>query len=133
MNSKIIKQQQLGVVNGRLHACPDQPKGVSSQSHAPQSRISPLNFHDEKEREFKRLADIIAALSGNEIITLEENYLHAVFKRAVFWRDDLECLWSERDQVCHLRSVARSAYSDWGANRARIEKIRLLFDKGYLY
>ncbi len=133
MNSKIIKQQQLGVVNGRLHACPDQPKGVSSQSHAPQSRISPLSFHDEKEREFKRLADIIAALPGNEIITLEENYLHAVFKRAVFWRDDLECLWSERDQVCHLRSVARSAYSDWGANRARIEKIRLLFDKGYLY
>jgi uncharacterized protein (DUF1499 family) len=50
--------------------------------------------------------------------------------RSRFFRfiDDVEFLFVRQTQVVHVRSASRLGYSDFGVNRKRIEKIRLLMD-----
>ena len=116
-----------------LKPIPSTPCGVSSHSNAPQSRIAPINFHSEKKVELKRFSDIVAQLPGCVVKVREDDYLHIVCKRWFLFVDDMEVLWSEADDVFHVRSVTRFLPTDFGANRTRVELARNLFDKGYLY
>jgi uncharacterized protein (DUF1499 family) len=116
-----------------LRPVPNSPCGVSSQSNAPQSRISAIRPHGEKSEEIKRIAEIISTLPGYKVASLQKDYLHAILKRGFFFVDDLEILWSESENVFHIRSVARSGITDFGANRTRVDSVRLQFDKGYQY
>lgn len=116
-----------------LRPIPSSPCGVSSQSNAPQSRISAIRPHGEKGESLKRIGEIIVGLPGCEISSLREGYLHAVCKRWFLFVDDLELAWSESENVFHIRSVARSGVTDFGANRTRINIIQQQFDKGYLF
>ena len=115
-----------------LRPIPSSPCGVSSQSNAPQSRISAIRPHSEKGADLKRIAEIISGLPGCEISSLQEGYLHAVCTRWFLFADDLELVWSESEKVFHIRSVARSGITDFGANRTRVNHIQRQFDKAYL-
>lgn len=124
---------QRNYLKMELKPTPTTPRGVSSQSNAPQSRIAPINFHGEKKGELKRFSDIVAQLPGCEVKVREDDYLHIVCKRWFLFVDDMEVLWSEADNVFHVRSVTRFLPTDFGANRTRVELARNQFDKGYLY
>jgi len=53
--------------------------------------------------------------------------LHATYKTPlVGYTDDLELLLDEDSGVLHIRSASRIGRSDLGANRKRIEALRLL-------
>ena len=72
------------------------------------------------------LADIKQALAGwprTQLVEEEENYLHYVVTTALLrFKDDLE--FEAGEGVVHVRSASRMGYSDLGANRKRVEKLR---------
>ena len=116
-----------------LKPVPNSPCGVSSYSNAPQSRISAIRPHEGKASNLKRLAKIISRLHGCQVLTLREDYIYASCKRCFVFTDELELLWSESEKVIHVRSVAKSGFTDFGANRARLHYIQQQFDKGSLF
>jgi uncharacterized protein (DUF1499 family) len=62
------------------------------------------------------------------IVTLEEDYIRAEFKSRIFgFVDDVEFWFDDEQKVIHFRSASRVGYSDLGANRKRMEKIRERF------
>jgi len=57
-------------------------------------------------------------------------YLHVEFRSTLFrFVDDVEFVIDEPQGLIHIRSASRVGYSDLGANRKRMEKIRLAFQQ----
>lgn len=114
---------KLGIINERLIACPDKPNCVSSFD-SDKHYIKPI-------KSSKSLAEIkksILELKNVKLISEEDNYLHFTFSSNVFsFIDDLELL--HVDNKYHLRSSSRVGHSDLGANRKRIEKLRVYLSK----
>lgn len=69
----------------------------------------------------------VSALPGVHIVTDSADYLHAECKSTVFgFVDDLELHLRPREGVIAVRSAARLGYSDLGANRRRVERLRAM-------
>ncbi|MDA0687292.1 MAG: DUF1499 domain-containing protein [Proteobacteria bacterium] len=111
--------QNIGVQNGRLTPCPDSPNCVSSFATDETHAIEPLAAS---------LADVERILLGfddTNIVSSEGDYLYAEFTtRIMGYVDDVEFLYDRNNGVTHVRSASRLGYSDLGANRNRIERIR---------
>lgn len=111
--------QNIGVQNGRLTPCPDSPNCVSSFATDETHVIEPLAAS---------LADVERILLGfddTNIVSSEGDYLYAEFTtRIMGYVDDVEFLYDRNNGVTHVRSASRLGYSDLGANRNRIERIR---------
>jgi len=111
-----------------LAPCPDSPNCVSSQADDTQHHIKPFSFSDTPEQAMQRLSN---ALLGEPRITLvseEGGYLHAEARSLIFrFVDDIEFLLAPAEGLIHVRSAARTGYSDVGVNRRRVERIRQAF------
>ena len=111
--------QNIGVQNGRLTACPDSPNCVSSfesdETHGIQALAASL---EEVER-------VLLSFDDANIVSSNGNYLYAEFTTPIMgYVDDVEFLLDRENGVTHVRSASRLGYSDLGANRKRIERIR---------
>lgn len=113
--------QNIGVQNDRLIPCPDSPNCVSSYETDETHAIDPLNASvDEIEQ-------ILIGLDEANIVSSEANYLYAEFTTPIMgFVDDVEFLQDRGSGLTHVRSASRLGYSDLGANRDRIERIRAL-------
>jgi len=106
----------------RLKRPPSSPNCVHSgaEPRRPEQAIAPF--------EGVTLADIKAALSSwprTELVDEADDYLHYVVTTALFrFKDDLEFERAEDGELVHVRSASRVGYSDLGANRKRVEKLR---------
>lgn len=113
----------------KLAPCPDSPNCVSSQSDDKHRYIKPFSFHDTPVQAMQRLGN---ALRGEKRITLideEGGYLHAEARSLIFrFVDDLEFVLAPDAGLIHVRSAARTGYSDFGVNRRRLERIRRSFN-----
>ena len=68
---------------------------------------------------------VLLDLDEANIVSVEGNYLYAEFtSRIMGYVDDVEFLYDRENGVTHVRSASRLGYSDLGANRNRIERIR---------
>lgn len=115
----------LGVRQGLLAPCPSSPNCVSSMALDAPHRIAPLPFSGTAAVAVAKLAGIVGSLPRASVVTATETYLHAEFTSAVFrFVDDVECMADELTGVIHIRSAARSGFSDLGVNRRRVETIR---------
>jgi uncharacterized protein (DUF1499 family) len=116
-----------GVVDGRLAACPGTPNCVNSET--PDESIAPLEFEGPAERAWQAAAEAVAG-TGGHVVTADETYLHATYTSRVFrFVDDLELRLDAEASVIHVRSASRIGYSDLGANRRRVERLREAFEK----
>ncbi|MFK7824734.1 MAG: DUF1499 domain-containing protein [Oligoflexales bacterium] len=120
----------IGVNNGHLEVCGSKPNCVSTTNteapHAiePWSYDSASNLDDIKSRLVKLLDD-----NNAEIITVENNYIHAEFKSKIFkFVDDVEFLIDENKQSIEVRSASRKGYFDFKVNLKRVQKLK----KSYL-
>jgi len=96
---------KTGATSDRLSPCPNSPNCVSSLS-------------ENKSHQVKR----------SEIVTAENNYLHATFKSFLFrFVDDVEFSFDDEKKTIDVRSASRTGYSDFGQNRRRVEEIRKRF------
>ncbi|MBV7327975.1 DUF1499 domain-containing protein [Chloroflexi bacterium TSY] len=110
---------------GRFAPCPNKPNCVCSQDSDQRHAIDPFPLTGSIDEGREQLVAILNAMPRSTIITVEDDYIHAEFRSRIFrFVDDVEFWLDAKNGVIHLRSAARSGYSDLGVNRARIEEIR---------
>ncbi|WP_048307199.1 DUF1499 domain-containing protein [Halomonas sp. PR-M31] len=116
----------IGVRQDRLKACPKTPNCVCSQADDDKHHIAPLVLPSVQGAALiERIAEILSSWERTEIVVCHENYLYAECRSKMMgFVDDLECFWSEKDQVCHVRSASRLGKSDFGKNQKRVEQLR---------
>lgn len=123
------RPDRLGVVNGRLAACPPTANCVCTRVGDPEHYMEPIRFHGSPEETMTRLKTVVAAMPRSKIVAAETRYLHAEFTSRLFrFVDDVEFLIDPEAKVIHFRSASRVGRSDLGVNRRRMEKIRRMFD-----
>lgn len=111
-----------GVVDKGLRACGESPNCVCSCDA--RSGFS-IEAFPGNAAIFDRLVDVIRADSRATIVKSSENYLHVEFTTTVFrFIDDAEFLHRPDTQTIEVRSASRLGWSDLGANRRRIERLR---------
>ncbi len=110
---------------GRLTPCPGSPNCVSSDAGDDAHRIAPLSFGGDPERAWQRLVDHIESAPEYTIVERDDGYLRAEARtRLLRFVDDVEFhLRPEAGQIA-MRSASRVGYSDLGANRRRLERLR---------
>ena len=111
-----------------LTPCPSSPNCVSSlETEDKKHRVEPLTISGDPAQSKARLRQAILD-AGDATFVRETDTYWKVEYRSRFFRfvDDVE-FWFGRDtNAVHVRSASRLGYSDFGVNRKRIEKIRLL-------
>jgi uncharacterized protein (DUF1499 family) len=119
------KPSNLGVVNGRLAPCPNSPNCVSTQATDADHRMEAIPFDDPPDQAIGRLKTVIGAMPRMKIIAETEDYIHAEATSRLFrFVDDVEFFVDRNAKVIHFRSASRVGHSDFGVNRARMERIR---------
>ncbi len=116
----------LGVVEGRLVACPSTPNCVSSD-------VAPSDGHyiapiaDPSGSKWAGLAETINGMPGALLIEQRDDYAHFTFTTG-FWRfvDDVEFHRRPEAAEIAIRSASRVGRSDFGANRNRLEAMRAI-------
>jgi len=112
----------IGVVSGKLAACPSSPNCVSSFSQDAEHKIEPLTYTSSQSEAMAKIKGAIESLGRTKIITATDNYLYAEFTSALMgFVDDVEFLVDDEAKVIHVRSASRLGESDLGVNRKRIE------------
>ncbi|MCA9982815.1 MAG: DUF1499 domain-containing protein [Anaerolineales bacterium] len=115
----------LGLTNGQLAPCPPSPNCVNSQSSTGTAAIDPIPYDGDTVAAQAALVAIIGAMDRSVILTAEPDYIHAVFRSALFdFPDDAEFYFDEPAGLIHIRFASRYGYGDLGANHDRAEAIR---------
>lgn len=111
-------------------SCPDAPKCVSSEAVDPSHFIEPFTFTDNPAEAMQRLKEALLTEKRVTIITEQSAYLRAEVRSLIFrFVDDVEFTLLPDKGLIQIYSSARIGYTDFGVNRRRIERIRLLFQK----
>ena len=112
--------QDIGVRDGRLIACPESPNCVSSYESSEEHAIAALDGN------LNQIQQILVAMDGANIVEQSNNYLYAEFTSSLMgYVDDVEFLYDAASNTTQVRSASRVGYSDMGANRSRVEAIRV--------
>ena len=119
---------QLGVKVGQLMPCPSSPNCVSSQAQSEQHIVESMRFDGRPREAQERLLALLASLDRTTITRVEADYIRIESRSRLFqFVDDTEFVFSELvggGTEIHVRSASRLGYSDFGANRKRVENIR---------
>ena len=112
--------QNIGIQNGRLTPCPESPNCVSSFASDETHRIEPIAAN------LNQIERVLLSLDEANIVSARDAYIYAEFtSRIMRYVDDVEFMYDSAAGVTHVRSASRLGYSDMGANRNRIENIRV--------
>jgi uncharacterized protein (DUF1499 family) len=124
-----IRPTTLGVKDGRLAPCPAKPNCVSSQAppHDEKHAIAPLAFSGAPAQAKEKLLQILNSKPQVTLVESGDSYVHTEFKSGIFgFVDDVEFYFpNDGSNLIHVRSASRVGYSDFGANRKRIEQLRV--------
>ena len=122
-------QTPPGILDGKLAVCPSSPNCVCSEHPSDKSDIEPLTYSGDASVAWTALKDAIEATDGT-LEKDEDGYLWASYRSRIFrFIDDVECRLDADSNTIHIRSAARSGYSDFGVNRKRVEQIRSEFQE----
>jgi uncharacterized protein (DUF1499 family) len=111
-----------------LSPCPSTPNCVSSlETEEEKHRVEPLSWAGDLAQTKARLRKAIEAAGEATFVRETDTYWKVEFRSRFFrFVDDVE-FWFDRERnVVDVRSASRVGYSDFGVNRKRIEKIRML-------
>ena len=115
--------ENLGVYENKLAPCPNSPNCVSSFDTNAPHLIKPIKADLEK------IERTLASLNNANIVDRSDNYIRAEFNsRFMGYVDDVEFLYDELENISHVRTASRVGYTDLGANRRRVEKIRSIVE-----
>jgi uncharacterized protein (DUF1499 family) len=115
-----------GVSEGYLKPCPPTPNCVGTLESGDQ-RVEPLILAVKPEQAVEDLARALGALPRVKIAEQDDRYLRAEFTSLLMrFVDDVEFHVQKNGNLA-VRSASRVGYSDLGANRRRVEELRVLF------
>jgi uncharacterized protein (DUF1499 family) len=122
----------LGIKDGRLANCPSSPNCVSSDASDSAHSISAFQIIIPPTDAWRALRATLESLPRVQIITANQDYIHAECSSAFFgFVDDLELHLRQSQNSIAVRSAARLGHSDFGVNRKRLENLRgLLIERG---
>lgn len=116
-----------GVLGGQLGICPSSPNCVSSYNADETHKISAMRFNGDRDAAKRKLLTILNLRKGVEIKEDNGSYVWATFKSPFMgFVDDAE--FFIKDNRIEVRSASRVGYSDFGANRDRMNEIRAQFE-----
>lgn len=109
---------------GHLAPCPNTPNCVNSEQRLGKASIAPLQLYGSPEISWQNLQHAVQE-EGGQIESVSDTFLYATFRSRIFrFVDDVTCRLDPENKMIHIRSASRIGYSDLGANRRRVEKIR---------
>lgn len=116
------------LIPGPLAGCPGSPNCVSSMDPREKHAVEPFRYAGDWTAARDRLVRLLAEMTRTRVVTVQEKYIHAECRSRIFrFVDDLEFFFVPEAGVIHVRSAARTGYSDFGVNRKRVEEIRRLW------
>ena len=114
--------------DGKLQPCPDKRSCVCTRDAAERHRIEPIRYDATQEEAREKLLIVIRSMERSTLAQVEQDYIHAEFRSAVFsFVDDVEFLFDDGAKLIHFRSAARTGSYDFNVNRKRMEEIRKRF------
>lgn len=121
-------EAKLSLTAGQLSLCPNTPNCVCSEDKSPAAYITPFVFNDSADNAWLRAKQAVVASGGN-IQSQDETYLWASFStKWLGFIDDVELRMDADNHIIHVRSASRLGRSDFGVNRDRVERLRLLLN-----
>jgi uncharacterized protein (DUF1499 family) len=111
-------------------ACPtDKPSCVSSVNTEKAFKADAFKYEGDAGTAFVNLKKAIATEPRTEIVFEDNQRIEMVFKSFLFrYRDDVVFVIHPETKTIDFRSKSRVGYSDFGVNRARIERLRSAFN-----
>ncbi len=105
--------------------CPDTPNCVSSLAKNPKYRVEPFKLKKDPKTSWDIVQKMVASLPRTKVVSADNSDIHAECKSMIFrFIDDLSLHLTSSKDIIHIRSAARTGYSDFGVNRRRIERLR---------
>ena len=118
-----------GATSGRLADCPASPNCVCSQQEGDPG-IAPIGFKGAPSSAWTSMLKVVSAQPRFQVVTQTETYAHFQARTLIMrYVDDIEFLLDPVKSVVNVRSASRLGYSDLGANRARVEALRVALQK----
>lgn len=115
----------LGVHGMTLSPCPSSPNCVSSDAEDADHSVEPFRLAMDPIEAWRVVREVIDEQPRTIVITEAPEYLHVESRSAVFrFVDDLELQLRAEEGIIAVRSASRVGYSDLGANRRRVERLR---------
>lgn len=111
--------------NEPIHACPESPNCVSSESQDSRHAVNPMQLAGNSDTEWADVQALISRLPRVKMVTVTDLYVHATLRSRFFgFIDDLELKLNPQTNIINIRSASRSGYYDLGVNRRRVESLR---------
>lgn len=108
-----------------LAPCPASPNCVCSDATDATHAIAPLEIVGDPEQAWQSLIGYLEAHRSFTIVEQRANHLRAeAHTRWLRFVDDVEFRLRADRQHIAMRSASRVGYSDFGANRRRLEQLR---------
>ena len=108
-----------------LKPCPSTPNCVCSDDTSALHGIEPLRPTGNIAEAWQALTDYLQAQNNVTIVRQQPQYLATEFRtRLLRFVDDVEFEARPDDGIIAMRSASRVGFSDLGANRHRLEKLR---------
>lgn len=119
------KDPAIGLMDGKLLACPKTPNCVSTNHRDLNRLMMPVEYKGLSLDEAKAiLFDVLKTLPKTEVIKDEGSYVHAKAKTVVFeYIQDVEFLFEDEAKELHFRSASRVGYTDFGSNKRRMQSV----------
>jgi len=125
--------QAPGAKEGLLAGCTNSNNCVSSNALDEKAHIAPFKVALPPEQAWTGLQRVIEATPDAKIIQVTPDYLQVEFTTKLLFTDDVEFLLRRGQEEIAVRSASRTGYYDFGANRKRIEALRVqLREKGII-
>ncbi|MGB6127234.1 MAG: DUF1499 domain-containing protein [Psychrilyobacter sp.] len=122
------KKKEIGLIDSKFYPCPTSPNCVSSMAPKEDSHyIKPIIYSNmTRDLTQKKIIAILGTLKNTKVVEYNDEYIHAEVRTSFFkFIDDVEFYFPMDKNIIHVRSLARTGYSDFGVNRKRMEKIRV--------
>jgi uncharacterized protein (DUF1499 family) len=119
------RPDEIGIDPSGLRGCPKSPNCVSSEAKDEQHAIEVFRLKGDPNVSWPLIQGEIGSMPGWVIVTATDNFIHVECKSRIFrFVDDLELYLNSSNEVISMRSASRIGYSDFGANRRRVELLR---------
>jgi uncharacterized protein (DUF1499 family) len=119
------RSDDIGIGSSGLRSCPKSPNCVSSEANDEQHAIESFRLKGDPNASWPLIRDEIVSMPRWVIVTATDNCIHVECKSRIFrFIDDLELCFNSSNGIISIRSASRIGYSDFGANRRRVELLR---------
>jgi uncharacterized protein (DUF1499 family) len=120
-----MKADSHGLENGKLAMSPKAARCISSKHENPNRWMIPMEYEGltlEEAREI--LLDVLKTIPKITVVKDEGTYMHAEAKTLIAeFFHDVEFFFDEEAKEIHFRSASRLGFTDFGANKRRMQSV----------